>query len=153
MRHCALGNIGRITPSDTQILLGEDFCEPDSCIFSYLAQFLHLLISRKALKSLTAISALYDQQQASAKRCTQLHISCFTITSNTDPLLFGVVSQSDLKCCLLGHSPHFAPYETTHNSHIVHFFVVDITNSLYFIRGVFSFGWGNDRSVIVCCNA
>ena len=36
----------------------------------YKPRFLHLLISRKALKSLTATSAPGDKQQTSAKMCT-----------------------------------------------------------------------------------
>ena len=36
---------------------------------SFMVQFLHHLVSRKALKSLMVTSALPDKQQASAKLC------------------------------------------------------------------------------------
>ena len=42
-------------------------------------------------------------------------------------LCFGAVSQSYLRCCLPGCSPHFAPNKTTHNSQVVHLFLVNIT--------------------------
>ena len=42
------------------------------------AQFLHLLISRKALKSFMVTSAPCDYQQPSAKMCAWLHVSPFT---------------------------------------------------------------------------
>ena len=41
------------------------------------------------------------------------------IYTDLTPCLIRAVSQSYLKSCLLGCSPHFAPNETTHNSHIV----------------------------------
>ena len=44
---------------------------------------------------------------------------------------FGAVSQSYLRCCLPGCSPHFAPKENlTHNSQIIYLFLVDNANRL-----------------------
>ena len=60
--------------------------------------------------------------------CSSACISLFTkITCNTDlPLcLFKAVSHCYLKCCLPGHSTHFAPNKTVHNSHIVHYFSIN----------------------------
>ena len=47
---------------------------------------------------------------------------------------FGAVSRSYLRCCLLGCSPYFAPRKT-HNSQVVHLFLVDMVKreiSVYF---------------------
>ena len=79
------------------------------------AQFLHLLISRKALKSFMAMTAPHHEQKPSAK-CMCL-IACIPLRQNhifTDlsPYFFGAVSQSYLKCYLPRHSSHFAPNKT-----------------------------------------
>ena len=39
---------------------------------------------------------------------------------------FGAVSQNHLTCCLLGCSAHLAQKNSTHNTHVVHFFPLDI---------------------------
>ena len=79
------------------------------------AQFLYLLISRKALKSFMVTTVSRDWQKASAKIGAWLHV--FTLYQNhtsTDlsPMTFREVSQSYLGCCLQGCSLHFAPNKT-----------------------------------------
>ena len=62
----------------------------------YEPSFLHLLI-RKALELVTMTSAPRDQQRASAKMCSWLHVPPFTkITYNTDlpPVDKKLISQS-----------------------------------------------------------
>ena len=77
------------------------------------AQFLHLLVSRKALKSFMVMSAPRDY----FKMCAWLHgpppftkITCIV----TSPHLFGALFQGCLKCCLLSCSLHFAPFKLIH---------------------------------------
>ena len=71
------------------------------------AQFLYLLKSRKALKFFMMMPAPWDQQKPSAKKiCAWLHV-LFPLHQNqiyTDlpHYLFGAISQSYLRCCLLG---------------------------------------------------
>ena len=45
---------------------------------------------------------------------------------------FGAVSQSYLRCHLLGCSPHFAPNKT-HNSQVVHLFLVDTAINVTYV--------------------
>ena len=55
--------------------------------------------------------------------CMHSSFTKITYILSFPPCLFGGVSQSYLRCCLPGCSPHFAPNKNvTHNSHIVHFF-------------------------------
>ena len=87
----------------------------------YEPSFLHLLISRKTLKSLTETSTPRDeqqpscnQQQPSAKMCAWLHVPPspkITYTLTPTPL-FRAVPQSYLRGCLLGYSSHCAPNKT-----------------------------------------
>ena len=74
-------------------------------------QFLHLLLSRKALKSFTVTSAPCDQQWPikCVLGCMYLPLHQKHIYTDISPHLFGVVFQSSLKCGLPGYSPGFAP--------------------------------------------
>ena len=75
------------------------------------AQFLHLLISRKVLKSFMVILLLVTSSNFLQKHVLDcMHspftkITCIIILPYSFPLWS---SQSYLKCCLLGHRPHFA---------------------------------------------
>ena len=91
------------------------------------AQFLHLLISKKALKSFLVTSAPQDKQKSSAKKnnicltaCTypspKSHICWPSLPSSC---LFGAVSQSHVRCCLPNYSPCFAPIKL--NSRLSHY--------------------------------
>ena len=89
------------------------------------AQFLHLLISRKALKSFTM--TFHDQQEPSAKNaCLIAHTPPSPKSHIYWPFsyLFGVVSQSYLRYWFPGCSPYIAPDKKnlTCNSHIFLFF-------------------------------
>ena len=89
------------------------------------AQFLHLLISRKALKSFT--TTFHDQQEPSAKNaCLIAHTPPSPKSHIYWPFsyLFGVVSQSYLRYWFPGCSPYFAPDKKnlTCKSHIFLFF-------------------------------
>ena len=70
------------------------------------AQFLRLLISRKALHPFMVTLAPHDEQKTSAK-ITWTPPSPKSHICWPSPHLFGAVSQSYLRCCLLGYSPHF----------------------------------------------
>ena len=60
------------------------------------------------------------------------HILTFTF------YLFGAVSQTYLRGCLLGCSPHFAPpQKTTHTLNVVHLFLVDLLIDAAYIKGLF----------------
>ena len=83
------------------------------------AQFLHLSISRKALKYFMVKSAFYDKQQPSAKNMCLIaclippspepHVYWTTCPTPTHTVpIFGATSQS----CLPGYSPHFVPNKT-----------------------------------------
>ena len=79
------------------------------------AQFLYLLISRKALKSFMVTTVSRDWQKASAKICAWLHVfPLYQNHTSTDlsPMTFREVSQSYLGCCLQGCSLPFAPNKT-----------------------------------------
>ena len=75
------------------------------------AQFLHLLIIRKMLTSLW----WHLLPMTSSKPLTKCELDCTElfpeIIYDTDlpPCLLVAISQHNLKCCLLGFSPHFAP--------------------------------------------
>lgn len=77
-------------------------------------QFLHLLVSRKALKCFLVTSAAYDQQRLLAK-----HL-CFPVGSPVAQITHipasarprGVAAWSSLRCCLPGQSPRSAPSKT-----------------------------------------
>ena len=76
------------------------------------AQFLHLLLSRKALKSLMVISAPHGQRKSLAKRVLDFtypfSLKSYVILTSL-PASLGAVSQNYLNCCLLSNSPHFCP--------------------------------------------
>ena len=80
------------------------------------AQFLYLLIFRKILKSFMGITVPhYTSRNLLGKKNKCLHL--LSLHQNhiyTDPLpyLFGAVSQTYLRWCLLGCSPHLAPNKT-----------------------------------------
>ena len=61
--------------------------------------------------------------------CMYSPFTKITYILTSPPCLFGSVSQSYLRCFLLGCSPHFAPdillCNLTCNSHIVLFFLID----------------------------
>ena len=81
------------------------------------------LISRKALNPFMVTP--HDQQKTFCKVSAWFHWAPASPKSYmlTSPYsLFGAVSQSYLKCCLPGCSPHFAPNKTYCNSHVVHLF-------------------------------
>ena len=73
-------------------------------------QFLSLLISRRAIKSLMMTYAPCDQQQISARMCVWVHIHLSRV-SYLIPLSLPLWNncQNYLKCCLLGYNLHFAP--------------------------------------------
>ena len=63
------------------------------------------------------------KERKKERKSTWLHVLLLhqNHTQTDIPLnLFGAVSQSYLKCSVLGYSPHFAPL--THNSYIALFF-------------------------------
>ena len=115
MKHCVLGETGRAVLQIVKYLQ-----EPILWI-----QPLYLLISRKALKTLhsdicfsrLAISFMRLAETCKKKKKKSAWLHVFPLHQNhiyTDlPLCpFGAVSQSYLKCCLPGYSPHFAPSKT-----------------------------------------
>ena len=100
------------------------------------AQFLYLLISRKALKSFVMMLVSRDSQKLHEtsrsylqKICAWLHVLalCQNHIYSVLPLyLFGTVSQSYLRCCLPGCSSHIAPNKNlSENSQGVHLFLVN----------------------------
>ena len=87
------------------------------------AQFLYLLISRKVLNPswwrlfIVTSRKLHETNRNLLEKYVLVCIySPFTIITHILtfllPCLFGAVSQSYLRCCLLGCSPHFAPNKT-----------------------------------------
>ena len=94
------------------------------------AQFLHLFISRKVLKSFMVtlflvISEVFIRLAENWKNmgliARILPSPKITYILTFPPCLFGAVSHSYLRCCLPSCNPHFGPNKTTCNSHIVHF--------------------------------
>ena len=93
------------------------------------AQFLHLLISKKDLKSFLVTSAPQDKQKSSAKK--KNNNMCLTACTYPSPkshicwpsppssCLFGAVSQSHVRCCLPNYSPYFTPVKL--NSRLSHY--------------------------------
>ena len=86
-----------------------------------MSQFLHLLVSRKALKSFTVITVPVtgsDLPRLAADFCQMriwLHVPLPSPKSHVYwcfPLRLWSDSQSHLKFYLLGYSPHFAPDKT-----------------------------------------
>ena len=103
---CAQGTTGR-----TGLQIVRYFQEPISW-----AQFLYLLISRKALKSLMVMTVpLHETGRSLLKKyvldCmySPFTKTTFILTFPLSSCLSGTVSQSYLSCCLPGHSPHFVP--------------------------------------------
>ena len=84
-----------------------------------------------------------------------MHSSFTKITYilNFPPCLFGGVSQSYLRCCLPGCSPHFAPNKNvTPNSHIAHFFLkLTILSFNPSIIYCFIFGCAGSSLPHACC--
>ena len=85
------------------------------------AQFLYLLTSRKALKSCMTTTVPVDRKSSTRLEETfwenMCSIACIPLHqnhpyTNLPSWVFGAVSQSCLRCCLLGCSPHFAPNKT-----------------------------------------
>ena len=85
------------------------------------AQFLHLFISRKALKSFMVMSTpcdcsnLYETSRKLQKICAWLHVFPLhqnLIYTSLPGSFCRAVSQSYLRYCLPGCSPHFAPDKT-----------------------------------------
>ena len=77
------------------------------------AQFLYLLISRKALHG-DICSSWLAKTWKKKKKSAWLHVLPLhqnSIYPGIPPYFFGAVSQSSLICCLLGYSPHFAPHK------------------------------------------
>ena len=77
------------------------------------AQFLYLLISRKALHG-DICSSWLAKTCKKKKKSAWLHVLPLhqnSIYPGIPPYFFGAVSQSSLICCLLGYSPHFAPHK------------------------------------------
>ena len=78
------------------------------------AQFLYLIIARKALKSFM-VTTVSQQKLSAKKKSAWLHVlplyqnHMYTILP---PYLSGAVSQSYLRLYLPGCSPHFAPNKT-----------------------------------------
>ena len=72
------------------------FYEPNSCIFSYL------LLSRKALKSLTVNLLLVISSKPLGKRVCMPPFTKTIYNTDLPPYPFGAVSRSSLKCCLRG---------------------------------------------------
>ena len=109
-RHSGLGRkIGKIG-------LQVDRCFQELILW---AQFLELFIPRKALKSfmvqllLVTSRNLHNASRNLCKKCVldscthpSLKSYIYVLTSPC-PHLFGALSQSYLKSCLLGYSPHF----------------------------------------------
>ena len=91
------------------------------------AQFLYLLISEKQQNpSWWYLLLVTSRNLLQKKICVWLNILPLHqnhIYTDLPLYVFEPVSQSYRKCCLLGHSPHFTPNKTTHNSHLVHFFL------------------------------
>ena len=88
----------------------------------FWAQFLYLLVSRKALKSFMVMTVSHDRQKRHETsrnflknkhawlHVLPLHQNCmYTVLLL---YVFGTVSQSCLRCCLLGCSPRIAPDKT-----------------------------------------
>ena len=80
------------------------------------AQVLYLLVSRKALKILHGDNCSSWLRATLFKKyvpgCMLSPFPQITCILTFPPCLFGAVSQSYLKCCLLGCSPHFTPNKT-----------------------------------------
>ena len=82
-------------------------------------EFLHLLLSRKALKPFTwclllmTSSNLHETSSYLLKECVldcvYSPLTTISYILTFPPYIFGAVSQSYLKCCLPGYSSHFAP--------------------------------------------
>ena len=76
------------------------------------AQFLHLLVSRKVLKSLMAMPSLPDEHQSSAKGvlgCMYHPLHQNRICAHLPPYFFRENFHSYWKCYFLGYSPHIVP--------------------------------------------
>ena len=114
---------GKLAEQDfRKIYSEEDFSEPN---------FLHLLISRKALKSLMETSAHRTSSNPLPKcvrDCTSpLHYNDIHVTP---PLAL----QSRLRHCLPGHSPHFTPNKTSVTTLLCSFFFFSSQHSFVLFR-------------------
>ena len=115
----------------------EAFCAPGNLVgqvFRYFqeliswSQSLHYFKSRKSLNPLLVTSAPCDRQQNFCKVSPWLHWAPPSLKSYilTFPdFLFGAVSQSYLRCCLLGCGPHFTPNKTYLTNLNLSIFLVD----------------------------
>ena len=79
------------------------------------SQSLHFFKSRKSPNPFLVTSAPCDRQQNFCKVSPGLHWALPSLKSyilTFSDFLFGAVSQSYLRCCLLGCGPHFTPNKT-----------------------------------------